>query len=326
MNNNNYNCTASSQTSSTSVRQGSSLGAFIMRKRTNANGTLRRQDTSDPRAPSGVRFVQDTPAVKLNSNQFGKDDPTSNGYATSSTLSASASDNSASLLTIPFPWISLGCLLGPLFAFGYCIVYSFFYHYEWTTQTHCNVWNFAPSISASIGLFRPQKYVWKLFVSLHSAPRLLFALMYRSYFMKGLGSKYRIHAEVSFVCYIFEVLSLLMLSFAPSREDFKLHKNSFAVFLVVSALYMLLTFWLLHFKWLKPRRPWEETGHRLKKLMVQANMGCILVCLYLYYRHNRYCEPGIYSIFSIFEYGVVLTNMGYHWTSYYDFYDKTLQI
>jgi hypothetical protein len=51
-----------------------------------------------------------------------------------------------------------------------------------------------------------------------------------------------------------------MLSFAPSREDFKLHKNSFAVFLVVSALYMLLTFWLLHFKWLTPRRPWEETG------------------------------------------------------------------
>ena len=93
-----------------------------------------------------------------------------------------------------------------------------------------------------------------------SNTRLLFALMYRSYFMKGLGSKYRIHAEVSFVCYIFEVLSLLMLSFAPSREDFKLHKNSFAVFLVVSALYMLLTFWLLHFKWLKPRRPWEETG------------------------------------------------------------------
>ena len=34
MNNNNYNCTASSQTSSTSVRQESSLGAFIMRKRT----------------------------------------------------------------------------------------------------------------------------------------------------------------------------------------------------------------------------------------------------------------------------------------------------
>ena len=141
-----------------------------------ANAPLRRQDTSDPRAPSGGRFVQDT--VKFNSNQIGNDVPTSNGYATSSTLSASASDNSASLLTIPFPWISLGCLLGPLSAFVYCIVYSFFYHYEWTTQTHCNVWNFAPSISASIGLFRPQKYVWKLFVSLHSAPRYSGKLAY----------------------------------------------------------------------------------------------------------------------------------------------------
>ena len=136
---------------------------------------FRRQDTSDPRAPSGGRF-EDTPAIKLNSNKIGNDDPTSNGYATSSTLSAS--DNSASLLTIPFPWISLGCLLGPLSAFVYCIVYSFFYHYEWTTQTHCNVWNFAPSISASIGLFRPQKYVWKLFVSLHSAPRYSGKLAY----------------------------------------------------------------------------------------------------------------------------------------------------
>lgn len=238
----------------------------------------------------------------------------------------SSNSDRNSLLVIPFPWISLITVFMPLVAFVYCIVYSFFYHYEWTTQTHCNVWNFAPSISAAIGLFRPQKYVWKMLVSLHSAPRLLLALMYRSYFRKGLGSAYRIHSEIVFICYVLEVLSLLMLSFAPSREDFKMHKNSFACFLVVSVLYMLLTFYLLQFKWTRPRNQWEEKGHLLKKLMVKANAGCILMCLYLYYRHNRYCEPGIYSIFSIFEYGVVLTNMGYHWTSYYDFYDKTLQI
>jgi len=230
------------------------------------------------------------------------------------------------LLSIPFPWVALGSVLLPLSAFIYCIVYSFFYHYEWTTQTHCNVWNFAPSISAAIGLFRPQKYVWKLFVSLHSAPRLLMALMYRSYFKKGVASNYKILAEVAFICSVLEVVSLLMLSFAPSREDFKVHKNSFAVFLVVSALYMLLTFWLLTFKWSRERNEAEKAGQRLKKLMVKANAGCILVALYLYYRHNRYCEPGMYSIFSIFEYGVVLTNMGYHWTSYYDFHDRVLQV
>lgn len=143
---------------------------------------------------------------------------------------------------------------------------------------------------------------------------------------KGLSSKYRIHVEVASVCNVLEVLSLLMLSFAPSREDFKMHKNSFACFLTASSVYMLLTFWLFNFKWIRERTEAEKHGQYLKKLLVKANVICILVALYLYYRHNKYCEPGMYSIFSIFEYGVVLTNMGYHWTSYYDFYDRMLQV
>ena len=150
--------------------------------------------------------------------------------------------------------------------------------------------------------------------------------MYRSYFKQGVAPKYRMLGEVAFISYVLEVISLLMLSFAPSREDFRTHKNSFACCLVVSVLYMLLTFCLLNWCWIRPRSDWEKTGHRLKKLLVKANAGCILVALYLYYRHNRYCEPGMYSIFSIFEYGVVLTNMGYHWTSYYDFYDRMLHV
>ena len=35
----------------------------------------------------------------------------------------------------------------PCTAFLFCIIYSFFYHYEWVTRTHCQVWNIAPSIS-----------------------------------------------------------------------------------------------------------------------------------------------------------------------------------
>ena len=45
--------------------------------------------------------------------------------------------------------------------------------------------------------------------------------------------------------------------------------------------------------------------------------------MYFYWRHNAHCEPGMYSIFSVFEYMVVLSNMGYHFTSYYDFYQTT---
>ena len=56
--------------------------------------------------------------------------------------------------------------------------------------------------------------------------------MYRSYIKNGVSGKcYKILTEFAFICSISEVISLLMLSFAPSREDFKMHKNSFAIFL-----------------------------------------------------------------------------------------------
>ena len=77
-------------------------------------------------------------------------------------------ENHGFLVVVPFPWVSMVTVLMPLTAFVYCIIYSFFYHYEWTTQTHCNVWNFAPSISAAIGLFRPQKVLFDYFEVLHS--------------------------------------------------------------------------------------------------------------------------------------------------------------
>ena len=72
---------------------------------------------------------------------------------------SNAKEENQHLVVVPFPWVSMVTVLMPLTAFVYCIIYSFFYHYEWTTQTHCNVWNFAPSISAAIGLFRPQKVI-----------------------------------------------------------------------------------------------------------------------------------------------------------------------
>ena len=63
--------------------------------------------------------------------------------------------------------------------------YSFIYLQE-ATYTHCEVFNISPSISASIGSFSPQKYVWKLVIGLHSGPRIFFALLTRSYFFKTL--------------------------------------------------------------------------------------------------------------------------------------------
>ena len=104
-----------------------------------------------------------------------------------------------------------------------------------------------------------------------------------------------------------------------------MHKVSFTVFLASSAMYMFVSFWIVNGS--RGQRPLhEKRGLALKRRMLKINIGCILMAAYFYYRHNKYCEPGVYTLFSVFEYGVVLTNMGYHWAAYYDFYDKTLQV
>ena len=70
----------------------------------------------------------------------------------------------------------------------------------------------------------------------------------------------------------------------------------------------------------------DRKSLRYKRKLLMTNFSCILMAMYCYWRHNMYCEPGMYSIFSVFEYTVVLSNMAYHFTSYFDFYYVNIQI
>lgn len=227
----------------------------------------------------------------------------------------------APVYRVRFSRLALGTVSLPLGALISCLTLSFFLHFERSTYTHCRVWNFAPSISASIGVLSPQRYIWKMCLALHAAPRILLAMLYRNRLSGSLGPRHGTGVTVSFVTNVIENLALLMLSFAPSKESFRLHQLSFITFLVSSILYMMLSFRL----WTKVEKK-SDQGHDVKKKMLVMNLVSTVLALYLYYRHNRYCEPGVYSLFSIGEYAIVLSNIGFHFASYYDFYDTALTV
>jgi len=232
------------------------------------------------------------------------------------------------LFQMRFRHLALITVSLPCFAFVFCIVYSFFHHYDLVTRTHCNVWNAAPSISASIGNFAPQKYVWKVCIALHSAPRLLICQMYHTYMQRVLRRVNFVQQMVLFTCVlnVAEVFSLLLLSVVPSVEDFTLHKLCFGSFLFFSAFFIASSFYLFSCQRVLPGSHLDRQSLHYKKVLLVTNFTAILVSMYCYWRHNTYCEPGMYSIFSLFEYTVVLSNMAYHFTSYYDFYNTTVTL
>jgi hypothetical protein len=106
--------------------------------------------------------------------------------------------------------------------------------------------NFAPSISASIGSFVPQRYVWQFCVGLHSAPRVLFvALDVKRIVQRVVKTSVNLYlADSCFWLQLLENAALLILTIVSSKENFAVHKLAFGTFVFTSVVYMLLACYL----------------------------------------------------------------------------------
>lgn len=69
-----------------------------------------------------------------------------------------------------------------------------------------------------------------------------------------------------------------------------------------------------------------RTTKLVKKKIAILNFITISAALYLYDRHNRYCETGIYSMFSFLEYIVIVLNITFHLQAYYDLAEYSLLV
>ncbi|CAB1415606.1 unnamed protein product [Pleuronectes platessa] len=232
-------------------------------------------------------------------------------------------DRDRPLIRLPFTSFAVATVLLPLTGLIACLFISLLYHYEDATYTHCQVSNYLPSISAAISRM-PERYIWRCCIGLHSAPRYLVAVayfnFYRSRFAKRLLEL--LLSGLVLLCSLTENTGLLLLTYVSSTETYSLHKNGFIVFVGSSLLHMLITCWL----WQVIRRycvnPEEVTSYKWKVRLFLFNVGCCLAAAYFFRRHNKFCESGVYTLFALFEYLVVFSNMAFHMTAFWDFGSK----
>ncbi|KAM9729463.1 post-GPI attachment to proteins factor 2-like isoform 1-T2 [Menidia menidia] len=238
-----------------------------------------------------------------------------------------AVDRDRPLLRLPFPRLAVATVLLPLTALLLCLGLALRYHRQEATYTHCQVSNFLPSISAAISLV-PERYVWRGCVGMHSAPRLLVAAAYFRFYALRFRRRRaeRLLAAITLLCSLAENAGLLLLTYVASTETYSLHKNGFVLFIASSLLHMLSTCWLWRLISRNGDSPEEVSSYRWKLRLFLFNIGCCAAAAYFYRRHNKYCEPGVYTLFAGCEYLVVFSNMAFHMTAFWDFSSQEVRV
>ena len=194
---------------------------------------------------------------------------------------------------VPFGRFSFVVVSLPLTSFLFCVICCLLFYFERSTDTHCHVRNYLPSISAAIGNYQPQRFIWQLAIILHGLPRFFIAGFYHKRYQSIIRKRWRWLAALATVLNIVENISLQGLTYFTSVDHYEKHKNFFVTFIATSELYMLLSYLLNRYM----RRQnilstVEERSVKYKGRLFLTNLISFGLAGYCFMRHNSHCEAG----------------------------------
>lgn len=194
---------------------------------------------------------------------------------------------------IPFGKFAIYVVSLPLLSFVFCVVWCVLFYFERSTSTHCGVSNLLPSISAAIGNYQPQRFIWQLAISVHFIPRLIVAKVYYDFYREVIRKDRMNLAKITLLLNIVENCALLSLSLWTSSEHYEIHKASFCTFIVTSEIYMILAYFLNKNGRRLPLGTKEELKSiSFKKGLMMTNVLSFAFAGFCFMRHNAKCEPG----------------------------------
>ncbi|XP_049867926.1 post-GPI attachment to proteins factor 2 [Pectinophora gossypiella] len=207
----------------------------------------------------------------------------------------------------------------PLLAFVICVLMTMYKDFENANNTHCKVPNVFPSISASIGNYEPQRTIWRTAINVHAPLRFFIVYLRGQYYKNVVRENCFIVAKLALFLNIMENIALIGLTHWTSSLHYPFHETCFKTFIGTSIFYMFFTCMMLTKYRRRPTVSNKEMySVKLKWRAFFVNVGSFAFAAYFFLRHNKLCEPYVYSMFGFAEYIVVISNIIFHLTTVYD--------
>ncbi|XP_011551588.3 post-GPI attachment to proteins factor 2 [Plutella xylostella] len=222
-------------------------------------------------------------------------------------------------IRIPVSKLCLFTVSLPLFAFITCVLMTMYKDFESANKTHCNVPNIFPSISASIGNYEPQSSIWRTAIYIHAPLRFFIIYLRWNHYRNVIYNDYAGVVNFAVLLNFIENLALVGLTHWTSSLNYPYHELCFKTFIGTSIFYMFFTCMLFSKCRQRPNTTRTELySLKIKWRMFFLNVGSFTFAAFFFLRHNSLCEPYVYSMFGFSEYIVVVSNIMYHMTTYYD--------
>jgi hypothetical protein len=228
---------------------------------------------------------------------------------------------SLSAISLLYPALTLTALCS-------AIAITIRYNYDDAVRVHCmQAEEWFPSLSAVIGDFVPQRFIFRWLMMWTVLPRWSTILGHRQLFANAVAlttsstSLRKRSVDLLFALELIRMGSALGWIQINSRDDMTLHVASFAVYMALSLVCFLMQTMLLSHA-VQVALPVNEfqlrKSLRLKRVFIVAQLLYFPPMIYFYWRHKSDCEHGAYSKFNLTEWAFGFTNVFCDATAAYD--------
>uniref|UniRef100_A0A914NB64 CWH43-like N-terminal domain-containing protein n=1 Tax=Meloidogyne incognita TaxID=6306 RepID=A0A914NB64_MELIC len=171
-----------------------------------------------------------------------------------------------------------------------CLAYSFTLQYDRIANftipsTMCpGLKSIFPPVSYSIGVWKPQKYIWLMVLAMHLPPRFFYAIVYKNHYSLG-DSIHRtkrwfcVIVKLHYFLLVIEALGLTAVSVIDIESNFKVHACCFALWLIPFNLNMLFNNLLHYHSGIRKLRPMATRQSFSNKMRL---ISCRLSPIYVY--------------------------------------------